>query len=156
MTEGNTKLPKEVLTNRHHDATTFGASLTTREARNVGNIGLPEFGATVPDIGLERPKSLKNTYLESSIRQPRTNIMRAPKSLFGEALLAHTHLSHKPPTFHFGTSGYAGSPKPLEAKPFCTTLYTLNAIPLYPAMLLCLCSDQLAPSKKRTSYNLRV
>ncbi|MED6152048.1 hypothetical protein PIB30_088226 [Stylosanthes scabra] len=38
----------------------------------------------------------------------------APKSLFGEALLAHTHLSHKPPTFRLGTTGYAGSPKPLE------------------------------------------
>ncbi|MED6176630.1 hypothetical protein PIB30_090070 [Stylosanthes scabra] len=37
-----------------------------------------------------------------------------PKSLFGEALLALTHLSHKPPTFHLGTTGYAGSPKPLE------------------------------------------
>ncbi|MED6147724.1 hypothetical protein PIB30_046473 [Stylosanthes scabra] len=40
---------------------------------------------------------------------------RAPKSLFGEVLLAHTHLSHKPPTFRLGTTGYAGSPKPLEA-----------------------------------------
>ncbi|MED6196281.1 hypothetical protein PIB30_046024, partial [Stylosanthes scabra] len=51
------KLPEEVLTNWHHDATTFGASLTTREARNVGNTSLPEFGATVPDIGPRRPKS---------------------------------------------------------------------------------------------------
>ncbi|MED6183419.1 hypothetical protein PIB30_037688 [Stylosanthes scabra] len=41
-------------------------------------------------------------------------VRRAPKSLFGEALLAHTHLSHKPPTFRLGTFGYAGSPKPLE------------------------------------------
>ncbi|MED6114891.1 hypothetical protein PIB30_084952, partial [Stylosanthes scabra] len=41
-------------------------------------------------------------------------VRRAPKSLFGEALLAHTYLSHKPSTFRLGTSGYAGSPKPLE------------------------------------------
>ncbi|MED6223499.1 hypothetical protein PIB30_074511 [Stylosanthes scabra] len=43
-------------------------------------------------------------------------VRRAPKSLFGEALLAHTHLSHKPSTstFRLSTSGYAGSPKPLE------------------------------------------
>ncbi|MED6150819.1 hypothetical protein PIB30_076140 [Stylosanthes scabra] len=43
-----------------------------------------------------------------------TCVRRAPKSLFGEVLLAHTHLSHKPPTFHLGITGYAGSPKPLE------------------------------------------
>ncbi|MED6226017.1 hypothetical protein PIB30_099279, partial [Stylosanthes scabra] len=42
---------------------------------------------------------------------------RAPKSLFGEALLAHTHLSHEPPTFRLDTTGYAGSPKPLEVEP---------------------------------------
>ncbi|MED6117680.1 hypothetical protein PIB30_112032, partial [Stylosanthes scabra] len=42
-------------------------------------------------------------------------VRKAPKSLFGEALLAHIHLSHKPPTFRLGTTGYAGSPKPLEA-----------------------------------------
>ncbi|MED6221089.1 hypothetical protein PIB30_051089 [Stylosanthes scabra] len=41
-------------------------------------------------------------------------VRRAPKSLFGEVLLAPTHLSHKPPTFRLGTTGYAGSPKPLE------------------------------------------
>ncbi|MED6151515.1 hypothetical protein PIB30_083233 [Stylosanthes scabra] len=41
-------------------------------------------------------------------------VRRAPKSLFGEVLLAHTHLSHKPPTFRLGTADYAGSPKPLE------------------------------------------
>ncbi|MED6211537.1 hypothetical protein PIB30_074673 [Stylosanthes scabra] len=54
------KLPEEVFTNRHHDATTFGASLTTREARNVRNIRLPEFGATVLDIGPNWPKSFKD------------------------------------------------------------------------------------------------
>ncbi|MED6115290.1 hypothetical protein PIB30_089066 [Stylosanthes scabra] len=52
------KLPEEVFINRHHDATTFGASLTTHETRDVGNTGLPEFGATVPDIGPRRPKSI--------------------------------------------------------------------------------------------------
>ncbi|MED6148319.1 hypothetical protein PIB30_052046 [Stylosanthes scabra] len=52
------KLPEEVFINRHHDATTFGASLTIRETRDVGNTGLPEFGATVPDIGPRRPKSI--------------------------------------------------------------------------------------------------
>ncbi|MED6163655.1 hypothetical protein PIB30_082093 [Stylosanthes scabra] len=41
-------------------------------------------------------------------------VRRAPKSLFGEVLLAHTDLSHKPPTFRLGTTGYAGSPKPLK------------------------------------------
>ncbi|MED6210266.1 hypothetical protein PIB30_062609 [Stylosanthes scabra] len=41
-------------------------------------------------------------------------VRRTPKSLFGEVLLALTHLSHKPPTFRLGTTGYAGSPKPLE------------------------------------------
>ncbi|MED6208926.1 hypothetical protein PIB30_049698 [Stylosanthes scabra] len=41
-------------------------------------------------------------------------VRRAPKSLFGEVLLAHTHLSHKPPTFRLSATGYAGSPKPLE------------------------------------------
>ncbi|MED6127046.1 hypothetical protein PIB30_084340, partial [Stylosanthes scabra] len=40
------KPPEEVFINRHHDTTTFGASLTTRETRNVGNIDFPEFGAT--------------------------------------------------------------------------------------------------------------
>ncbi|MED6162803.1 hypothetical protein PIB30_073991 [Stylosanthes scabra] len=34
-------------------------------------------------------------------------IRRIPKSLFGEALLVHNYLSHKPPTFCLGTSGYA-------------------------------------------------
>ncbi|MED6186989.1 hypothetical protein PIB30_072076 [Stylosanthes scabra] len=41
-------------------------------------------------------------------------VRKTPKSLFGEVLLAHTRLSHKPPTFRLGTAGYAGSPKPLE------------------------------------------
>ncbi|MED6175913.1 hypothetical protein PIB30_082800 [Stylosanthes scabra] len=89
---------------RHYDDTTFGAGLTTHEARNVGNVGLPEFGTTIPDIGPGRPKSPKDTHIEPFIR-------RIPKSLFGEALLAHTYLSHKPPTFRLDTSDYADSPK---------------------------------------------
>ncbi|MED6209542.1 hypothetical protein PIB30_055718, partial [Stylosanthes scabra] len=50
----------------------------------------------------------------SSKPHPITCVRRAPKSLFGETLLTHTYLSHKPPTFRLGTTGYAGSPKPLE------------------------------------------
>ncbi|MED6227569.1 hypothetical protein PIB30_114964, partial [Stylosanthes scabra] len=50
----------------------------------------------------------------SSKPYPIACVRRTPKSLFGEALLKHTYLSHKPPTFHLGTTGYAGSPKPLE------------------------------------------
>ncbi|MED6131374.1 hypothetical protein PIB30_008963 [Stylosanthes scabra] len=69
------KLPEEVLTNRHHDATTFGASLTTREARNVGNIGLPKFGATVPDIGPARPKSPTIHISSPSFDNPGPNLM---------------------------------------------------------------------------------
>ncbi|MED6127238.1 hypothetical protein PIB30_086088 [Stylosanthes scabra] len=114
--------------------------LTTHEARNVGNVGPREFGATVPDIGPKRPKSLRHThgapssiysqnnmehygYIKrgstplsgtSSKPYPITCVRRTPKSLFGEALLTHTYLSHKPPTFRLGTTGYAGSPKPLE------------------------------------------
>ncbi|MED6220536.1 hypothetical protein PIB30_045736 [Stylosanthes scabra] len=38
-------------------------------------------------------------------------IRRTHKSLLGGALLVHNHLSHKPPTFCLGISGYAGSPK---------------------------------------------
>ncbi|MED6221219.1 hypothetical protein PIB30_052461 [Stylosanthes scabra] len=68
MTEGNTKLPEEVLTNWHHDATTFGASLATREARDIGNTGLPEFGATVLDIGPGQPKSSNDTHIGPFIR----------------------------------------------------------------------------------------
>ncbi|MED6196999.1 hypothetical protein PIB30_052644 [Stylosanthes scabra] len=41
---------------RRHD---FGAGLTTHETRNVGNLGLSEFGATVPNIGPKWPKSPK-------------------------------------------------------------------------------------------------
>ncbi|MED6173697.1 hypothetical protein PIB30_062114, partial [Stylosanthes scabra] len=36
--------------------------LTTHESRNVGNVGPREFGATVPDIGPKRPKSLRCTH----------------------------------------------------------------------------------------------
>ncbi|MED6177635.1 hypothetical protein PIB30_099983, partial [Stylosanthes scabra] len=50
----------------------------------------------------------------SSKPYPITCVRRTPKSLFGEALLTHIYLSHKPPTFRLGTAGYAGSPKPLE------------------------------------------
>ncbi|MED6173483.1 hypothetical protein PIB30_059930 [Stylosanthes scabra] len=59
---------KEAFMIRHHDETTFGASLTAHEARNVGNVGLPEFGATVPDIGPGRPKSPNDTHIEPFIR----------------------------------------------------------------------------------------
>ncbi|MED6213802.1 hypothetical protein PIB30_096887 [Stylosanthes scabra] len=59
------KLPEEVLTIQHHDETTFGASLTTHKARNVGNVGLPEFGATVSNIGPGQPKSPNDTHIES-------------------------------------------------------------------------------------------
>ncbi|MED6212336.1 hypothetical protein PIB30_082338 [Stylosanthes scabra] len=58
----------------------------------------------------------------SSKPYPFACVRRTPKFLFGEALLTHTYLSHKPPTFRLGTTGYAGSPKPLEA----TTLATIN------------------------------
>ncbi|MED6200845.1 hypothetical protein PIB30_089257, partial [Stylosanthes scabra] len=44
----------------------------------------------------------------SSKPYPITCVRRTPKSL------THTYLSHKPPTFRLGTTGYAGSPKPLE------------------------------------------
>ncbi|MED6212827.1 hypothetical protein PIB30_087215 [Stylosanthes scabra] len=44
-------------TNRTYDVTALGADLPTHEAWNVGNVGLPKFGATVPDIGPGRPKS---------------------------------------------------------------------------------------------------
>ncbi|MED6164450.1 hypothetical protein PIB30_090233 [Stylosanthes scabra] len=47
----------------------------------------------------------------SSKPYPIACIKRTPKFLFGEALLVHNHLSHKPPTFRLGTSGYADSPK---------------------------------------------
>ncbi|MED6220853.1 hypothetical protein PIB30_048815 [Stylosanthes scabra] len=119
---------------RHHDETTLGASVTTQEVQNVGNVGLHEFGATVPDIGPRRPKSPKifiSSHLSNKvgpmlygpiprsinprgIRITLTMIPRAPKSLFGEVLLAHILLSYKPPTFRLGTTGYASSPKPLE------------------------------------------
>ncbi|MED6188125.1 hypothetical protein PIB30_083082, partial [Stylosanthes scabra] len=50
----------------------------------------------------------------SSKSYPIACIRRTPKFLFGGALLVHNHLSHKLPTFHLGTSNYAGSPKPFE------------------------------------------
>ncbi|MED6136326.1 hypothetical protein PIB30_055027 [Stylosanthes scabra] len=55
-------------TYRPYGATTFGASLATREARNVGNASLPEFRATVPDIGPRRPKSSNDEHIAPLIQ----------------------------------------------------------------------------------------
>ncbi|MED6213078.1 hypothetical protein PIB30_089787 [Stylosanthes scabra] len=65
-------------------------------------------------------KSTHNGYIKgistlpsgtSSKPYPIVCIRRTPKSLFGEALLVHNHLSYKPPTFRLGTSDYSSSPK---------------------------------------------
>ncbi|MED6183591.1 hypothetical protein PIB30_039171 [Stylosanthes scabra] len=64
------KLPEEAFMTRHHDETIFEGSLTTHEARNVGNIGLLEFGTTIPDIGSRRPKFLKTHISSPSFDKP--------------------------------------------------------------------------------------
>ncbi|MED6113602.1 hypothetical protein PIB30_072437 [Stylosanthes scabra] len=56
------KLPEKAFTTRRHGDATFRGILTTHESRNVGNVGPREFGATVPDIGPKRPKSLRCTH----------------------------------------------------------------------------------------------
>ncbi|MED6124878.1 hypothetical protein PIB30_063110 [Stylosanthes scabra] len=60
----------------------------------------------------ERPALPSGT---SSKPYPISCIRRILESLFSETLLVHNHLSHKPPTFCLGTSGYAGSPNPSKA-----------------------------------------
>ncbi|MED6187525.1 hypothetical protein PIB30_077256 [Stylosanthes scabra] len=99
---------------------------STHQARNADHA---EFEATVPDIGPGWPKSMTSSskshyYPAPHPRRPTASfresirnqivlmmISRTPKSLSGGALLMHNNLSHKPPTFCLGTSGYAGSPK---------------------------------------------
>ncbi|MED6183583.1 hypothetical protein PIB30_039163 [Stylosanthes scabra] len=73
-------------------------------------VALPLFGCLPHACGTANRKE-KST---SSKSYPIACIRRTLKSLFGETLLMHNHLSHKPPTFYLGISGYVGSPKPLE------------------------------------------
>ncbi|MED6198611.1 hypothetical protein PIB30_068015, partial [Stylosanthes scabra] len=58
--------PSEASGRSFHNSTSrrrdLRGILTTHEARNVGNVGPREFGATVPDIGPKRPKSLRRTH----------------------------------------------------------------------------------------------